>query len=299
MKMFSHPYSNGALVISRSHVVKMAGAAMVLVVVTLAVDVRAQAPKRATCDPVDGLAPLLKPGTVAIFGEIHGTAESPAFVGTVMCHAAAAGIPVILGIEQASEMNAATDAFVHSSGTAADRSRLLAMKMWADTYQDGRASSAMLRLLDRAREMEATGARVRVVAFSETAPTGPERDRLMAANIVKAAAAEPDAIMIVLTGNLHSRMKVGVSFNAAYEPMGYLVRHQLADRVVYGFDVSYDAGSAWICEQSEASCGAHALKGNPRVARGSVEFTAAVNPQGYNGLYGVGAISAAEPAVKR
>src|ERR1051326_8927069 len=39
----------------------------------------------APCEPVNGLMPLLKPGSVLFIGEIHGTNESPAFVGRAAC----------------------------------------------------------------------------------------------------------------------------------------------------------------------------------------------------------------------
>src|SRR5436305_6218569 len=37
-------------------------------------------PPPLACHPVEGLAPLLRPGTILLLGELHGSRESPAIV---------------------------------------------------------------------------------------------------------------------------------------------------------------------------------------------------------------------------
>src|SRR5690348_2907247 len=46
-----------------------------------------------------GLAALFHPGALIVFGELHGTAESPAFVASAACHAASRGQEVAVGLE--------------------------------------------------------------------------------------------------------------------------------------------------------------------------------------------------------
>ena len=42
----------------------------------------------ASCEPIEGIQALLKPGRVLLLGELHGTVESPEFTREVACHAA-------------------------------------------------------------------------------------------------------------------------------------------------------------------------------------------------------------------
>src|SRR5262249_46760383 len=51
---------------------------------------------------------------------------------------------------------------------------------------------------------------------------------LIAESLAKRIAPEPGRVTVVLTGNIHSRVAIGTSFDASYRPMGYLLRAQLA-----------------------------------------------------------------------
>jgi len=250
----------------------------------------------ATCLPVDGADRVLAPGTVTLFGELHGTNEAPAFVANVLCLAAAQHVPVTLGVELPSESTATLNRYVKSSGGAADTASLLADAAWHMTPQDGRTSEAMLALFERARTLVANGADVDVFAFSETAPTGQQRDELMAGNIARKIASDPRRAMIVLTGNIHSRVAIGTGFDPSYRPMGYLLRALVPDTRVVGLNVSYDAGTAWMCLSGEPTCGAHAVKGQRQIALNAVELSHA--NAAYDGAYGVSALTASKPAVQ-
>ena len=115
------------------------------------------------CQPIDGIRPLLEPGTILLLGEIHGTEESPAFALHTACHAARSGLPVIVGLELRAVEQARVDAFLASSGTDEDRRALLAGSVWQAGYQDGRASHAMVDLIDGLRVMRGEGHEVRVI----------------------------------------------------------------------------------------------------------------------------------------
>ena len=271
-------------------------ATFVCILVTSTSFVKAAPP----CTPIDGLSSILRPGAVAVFGEMHGTVESPAFVEAVICLAAERGLPIVLGVEQDHAVESATNRFVASPGADADRQSLLAQPFWADVKQDGRASAAMFHLIDLARQLTASGrGRVRVIAFSETAPSGQERDRLMAANIRRAVLNAPEFMTVLLTGNLHSKMAVGVSFDAAYEPMGLLLQRQMVGRRVFGFDVSHPGGFAWMCEMNPPGCGPHGLRGTAALPPNHLVVYSEINSAGYGGAYGVGRLTASEPAVRR
>ena len=99
------------------------------------------------CRPVDGLEALLRAGNVLVLGELHGTAESPAFALDVACHAVQAGLPLVFGLELPPGDGDRLRAFLDSEGDGESRRAQLA-KGWAAAYQDGRRSQAMFRLLD-------------------------------------------------------------------------------------------------------------------------------------------------------
>ena len=62
-----------------------------------------------------------------------------------------------------------TAAYVRSAGAPADRQRLLAAPSWQQ--RDGRASQAMLRLIDRQRTLAHAGADIQIACFDAT-PAG-------------------------------------------------------------------------------------------------------------------------------
>src|ERR1051326_1106924 len=102
----------------------------------------------AACDPVDGLGPLLEPGSVLLLGEMHGTEESPAFVDRAACLAHKAGQPVTVALEIPVQEEPLISAYLSSQGGEKDRAALLRGSFWADPYQDGRRSKAMLGLIE-------------------------------------------------------------------------------------------------------------------------------------------------------
>ena len=89
---------------------------------------------------VAGLDALIKSGAILWFGEIHGSEESPRFVGDVACRAAAAG-HVQVGLEIAGDEQARIDRYLRSAGSPADRAALLDGPFWHQ--HDGRSSTGM------------------------------------------------------------------------------------------------------------------------------------------------------------
>ena len=98
---------------------------------------------------MDGVDRLIAPGAIVLFGEIHGTEESPAFFGDAACAALARGAAVTAALEIPREERARIDAFLASAGTPDDRRALLAGAFWRRGYQDGRSSRATAAFLDR------------------------------------------------------------------------------------------------------------------------------------------------------
>lgn len=251
------------------------------------------------CDPVEGLAPLLEPGSVLLLGEMHGTEESPAFVDRAVCLAHKAGHPVTVALEIPVQEEPLITAYLSSQGGEKDRAALLAGPFWADRYQDGRRSKAMLSLIEDLRKLRRQGSPVRLKLLDTTVPPadGRSRDHVMADNLKAAVDASPQDVFIALTGNLHSRVTLGSPWNPKYEPMGYFFTQAEPKRKVTALDVVYSGGTAWTCDSGEAaSCKAREIGGKGddkgvRVISHSLEG-------GFHGVYNVGKLTASPPAAQ-
>jgi hypothetical protein len=254
------------------------------------------------CNEVPGLQPLLKAGDGLLLGEMHGTAESPAFAADAVCLALRAGVPVTLGLEMPREDEERLEAFLRSQGTDQDRTAFLDSPFWHAAYQDGRRSQGMFALLDEVRRLRLKGLPVHVVLLDRSAPpsdSGQERDRWMAEGMKKAIEARPGNLFIALAGNAHTRISRGTRWDPNYESAGFVLT-QLEPRLkVTALDVAYSGGAAWFCVTAEpTSCMVRSLKGSGDDQGVRVIRYPAVT-DGYTGVYNVGALTASPPAVRR
>lgn len=251
--------------------------------------------RRATpaCAPVPGAAPLLAMAERRYFivGELHGTAEIPVLFGDLVCQAAAGG-PVTVGLEMAAESQAALDAWLTSDGGPDARAALLRDRFWR--FGDGRASEAMLGLLERLRSMKAAGAPIRLLAFVPAvapAATQTPYERAMAANWARALADAPGTRLLVLVGNIHSRVAPFRDFEPAAMHLPRAETLTFAPLPV--------GGSAHNCQRD--GCGPHPAGPVPRPmpTRGLIATPAeAQAAMPYDYLYAPGtAFSPSPPAV--
>ena len=248
----------------------------------------------AECAPIGGIEGVLRPGLVLVLGELHGTNESPAFARDVACHGVAAGLQVIVGVEILTGERERIDTFLDSEGTPADRKAVLAGAQWQGGYQDGRTSYAMLELLEGLRRLHAETSKIRVVPFDTgNAGGGQARDRGMGRTMAKAVEGAPEAVAIVLTGNMHSRHTRGRARNADYEPMAWVMKQSIGDRELLSLDVAHGGGSAWICTPE---CGITDLGGHRGDPRWTIDIDDETRTAGHHGLYHVGSITASPPA---
>jgi hypothetical protein len=248
------------------------------------------------CNRVEGADALLAPGKVVLLGEQHGTEESPAFVLDLVCLAAAAELPVRLGIEISDSEQSRVDLFLDSAGNAANRALLLEGSPWQAQTQYGVTSDAMARLLDGARKLRQAGSTVDVVLFNRSgAGGGQARDRRMAEYLAAVAGESTEAAVIVLTGNIHSRVTRGTRFSAGYEPMGYLLSQAVPPERIVALDVAHEGGTAWVCVAGEDGCGPQRLRARGPDGNG-VTLNDSPEGTGHHGWYHVGAITASPPA---
>jgi hypothetical protein len=246
-----------------------------------------------SCATLRGVDPLLKSNNVLLFGEIHGTAEAPAFVADVVCLAGAKRLPTLLAIEWPAEMTPALAGYIGGAGGARAQRALIDHPAWTGVRQDGRRSAAMLQLIERARLLRQSGGDVTIASFSEAVNNSVARDSAMARTLAKIVAANRGRLIVALTGNIHSRLTIGTPFDPSYRPMGFMLEPQLESRSLWGLNMTYETGAAWMCQ---ASCGPTPLKGSTSLSRNTIRTFARPDADGYNALYGVGKITPSAPA---
>lgn len=269
------------------------GVAGTLVVASLAAPASGPADP-AGCVDVVGVEQIVAASHVILVGEIHGTAESPAFVAAIACHANAADLAVTVGLEIPTAEQTALDAFVSSSGGETDVAALLDGGFWTSLPHDGRTSVAMLELLDSIRVAHGDGQPVSVIAIDSGDPE--RRDADMGQSLVDAAATSADGLIVSLTGNVHAAT-VALPGSTDPAPMGQHVVEALGDDRVIALDVDFVGGTAWVVLGDGA--GGETYFGeriddpgpSPAVVRTSPNLRT-----GFDGVYDVGYIHASPPA---
>ncbi len=261
------------------------------------------------CASIEGLDPLLAPGTRLFVGELHGTREHPAAVVDIVCRAVELQRSVVVGLELDSRWNAAFDRFLAAREVEPALAALRAETGWERFPEgfppDGRTSEAMLDLLRRLHALRRRGGKVEIRAFDAWAALPPserkaERDLLMAKSLIRSLEASPSDLAVVLSGNLHNRKKANtVPFLT--EPMAFLVAKVRPEWKLVSLLGTYSAGEAWVC-QSDRPCGPTRQRGShPPGPRRVVLGTAVETPfgktgdLGYDGTLYVGAITASLP----
>lgn len=257
------------------------------------------APAPACADETPLPATLLQPGSVLLFGEIHGVREIPAAFGEAVCAVARTRLPVEVGLEVPGTEQARLDAFVASPGGPADVGALTASDFWTREFQDGRSSQAMLALIERMRRLREEGLPVHVFLFDLGSSKGiGERDKLMAENIAAHVRAHPEALAMALTGEVHAWKAKGAPWNADLLPMGWhLVNSGLEVRSLGRVT---PAGTAWICPSgSPGECGSRTMGAWGALPSGrttGIELLPEPSERGNDGLFGVSSMTASPPA---
>jgi hypothetical protein len=231
---------------------------------------------------IEGLP--LAPGRIVWFGELHGTEESPRFVGDVVAQTVAAGHRVQLGLEIATAEQPALDRFAVDG----DRAALVAGAFWHG--QDGRSSPAMVALIERARTLRAS---VSIVAFDARTQTDDgDPERAMADAVMRAR--DPGAVFIGLSGNIHSR-------RTRWNDITPLVAHLVAAALpVTTYNVVSSGGTFWGCVSKgpeEPVCGEH--RNFAHRDAGPAWTLGPPRDDSHDGVYFVGATKASPPLSRR
>lgn len=219
--------------------------------------ISAAAMSASTTEAVALLVDAIGTSKLVLLGEMHGTREIPAITGELAAHYATRSDPVLLGLEATSNDQARVDRYLESADSQSDRTRLLAGKHWREPHHDGRDSRAMLDLIERMRQLRATGARVSVVLFDT--PGDGERNQRMAVALRAAIQRNPAAMTLVLTGNVHAM--TGNPPPMIHEGKPYAlptpVGRHLADLSPLSIDIQASRGEFVRCQA--ARCGPQAV----------------------------------------
>lgn len=209
------------------------------------------------CPPVPGVDALwAKPETrFIIFGEFHGTAETPALVADVACHAAAAGRPLLIGLEYEEQEQAMLDRFMRSPAAR--------YQSGAPASRDGRRSEAMMRMLDRLRALRASGANVELFAFLRDSPPALSQtphEQAMASAWRDAARRRPDALILALVGNIHALKGRAVNQNGERRELPFTPAATfLPPEATLSVRSTLPGGEAWGCRPPPQGCGGYTV----------------------------------------
>jgi len=211
---------------------------------------------------------------VILTGELHGTQEVPSFVSGLSCDLLNAGRKLVLSMELPAHIQADLDQYLQSDGGELARKRLVASEFGNPI--DGRSSQAYLALIEDVRQLKAAGASIGIAAtdvglkdeegIKDADWSQNLRDRIMATKIIAVARANPESVVVSLSGYVHASQAKGSYVNAGFEPMGYVVAQQVP---AYSIGFTHGGGTAWGCfgkSPAEMRCEAQAVAGGEKQA---------------------------------
>lgn len=258
-----------------------------------------------------------------VFGEVHGTAESPALVGDIACALAARGKRLLVGVELAADEDEALQRAWNGPHDRFADAVIAGMPDWKD--HSGVTSRALLTLFVRLHALKTKGAAIDVVAFdgikdeaqrahfAGLSLQGPN-EAAGAENIRVAAEAGDYDQVLVLVGNVHAQRRPYERYGQSFEPMAMRLARS---GTLASLELVYGNGTAWGCrlrpgvtlangpsdiKPGDMLCVAHSFGGRPgvsggrRVGRWPTAWQTA-DDAAYDGYAWVGPAHVSPPAV--
>lgn len=240
---------------------------------------------------------LVHEAGMVIIGERHGTTEFPNLVLELATSSAHRG-RLIVALELGDDAEGPTASFVESGGLASDLERLLGAPSWQ--RQDGRASVAMLSLVEGIRCLVHAGALIEAAVFDATPVGDPrsdgyqiQRERLLADGLREIGTHGPT---LALTGNAHAELVPRPDAPPMFVPAAAQVAEHTTLVALVG---QHAGGEAWctLPIDGQLVSAPHPVKGNYQGDQAFIEVapSAFVRP----GAAYVGAISPSPPAVRQ
>ncbi len=152
--------------------------------------------------------PTIAAGSVLVFGEVHGTKESPDYFLRAVCAAVEKypRKPLLIGLEFPTIEQSGLDQFINSDGDAKSVQALLLQPFWNRSMQDGRSSRAMFELIDGLRLLRKRAPNMTIAAFVDESLAA-THDASMAARIDNVMAEHEGARVLILIGNYHAKRR--------------------------------------------------------------------------------------------
>lgn len=252
------------------------------------------APRTTACGQLlPGAEGLIRKQAFILIGEVRGTQEAPSFVGQLACYLAK-NSEVLLALDIAASEQEPINRFLSSAASKDDVYSLLTGDFWGRGLQDGRASRAVLALLNQARILRQAGRAISIACID--APVDErtkDKNRIWAANILRAKLAHPNAAVVTLLNRTPARVQTGLPGNPDYVPAGWYLKQKVPDLV--SLSMSFARGSAWSCQQD--GCAVHPLEGDEHGDRAYVHLGSPVaNEESASGTLFFPAIAPSEPA---
>lgn len=174
--------------------------------------------------------------TIILLGEMHGTKEAPGLTKS-LADLFSLHKKVIIALEIPDENQKVIDAYLRSGDE-----KLMAQIDFFKEVRDGRASEAMADLIKTTYGKT----NVRIVCFDVTLDKDAQgyRDSMMALSIISIQKSNPDAVIISLSGNIHSNVNMG--FRKGYETMGYYLKQAFGSSLL-SLNIRYRKGRAFNC----------------------------------------------------
>jgi hypothetical protein len=273
------------------------------------------------CRVPSGWAALAARKTLyVIFGEVHGTRESPAFLGATACGLAAKGERLLVAVEH----SATDDDRLQAAWALPDASfpRGLRQLGWAGR-EDGVASQAMFAMLLRLHALRSRGLQIDVAAFNgardeeqrtrfKDLPGQGPHEAAQAENIRHAAGKKRYDHVLVLIGNLHARKRPVERGGATFEPMAMRLAPASA---ITSLNMAHAGGSMWNCllkpgaglepgkpvTSADVECADHPAKGAVDLHRSPFVSLGAApgddDAAAYDGFFWLGKVTGSPPAV--
>jgi hypothetical protein len=277
-----------------------------------------EAPQNERCSEPKGWEQInARDPRFVVFGELHGTQQSPDFIANLACGLSSQGQKILVAVE----LSAAEDSKLQEAWKLpADRFDDALLESGWRGRTDGVASAAMFSMIVRLHNLKEQGSPISIVAFNGTKdrkksvrfsdlPGQGPHEAEQAANIAEAANTSEYDRVLVLVGNFHARTGSVALPGVQFDPMA----KRLAQ---YGSTVSlnmrYAEGTSWNCvlkapkEQNDKpvtadslDCGIHHTRGSKDI--GSEPFIELTPSPGteqnadYDGYFWVGPISGSPP----
>lgn len=235
--------------------------------------------------------PTIAEGSVLVFGEIHGTNESPDYFLRAVCATLEKypRKPLLVGLEFPVSEQSGLNQFIDSEGDAKSVQTLLSQPFWNRSMQDGRSSRAMFELIDGLRLLRKRAPNMTASAIIDDSLAA-THDASMAARIDNVMAEREGTRALVLIGNYHS--KRGPSDTTGQQPRSMVdslraPNRSLAFRARSG---TYSA-CAPVCGKQNAEVNANAADA---VNWSADKPATSVN---FDGIVDLGTISESLPAI--